>query len=147
MRSFSSHQDLCTQAKFGACPAIKGRDWKGGGGHNAPSVFFRVNGQNTCTSEEIQHLLNFCWSQRMNQIQSIIYIAAFTFCPGGRGGGVQLPLKGGHHARLKKHVKRVVFHGRAMYARTVERVSKLPKFGKKGILFNSFDTRLGYIFY
>ena len=42
--------------------------------------------------------------------------------PGGGGGG-QLPLKGGHHARFKKHVKRVVFHGRAMYARTVERVS------------------------
>ena len=61
--------------------------------------------------------------------------------------GRQLPLKGGHHARTKKCVKRVVFHGRAMYARTVERVSKLPKFGKKGILFNSFDTRLGYIFY
>ena len=65
-----------------------------------------------------------------------------------RGGGGQLPLKGRHHARLKKHVKRVVFfQGRAMYERTVERVSKLPKFGKKGILFNSFDTRLGYIFY
>ena len=63
-------------------------------------------------------------------------------CPGG-----QLPLKGGHHARTRKRVKRVVFHGRAMYARTVERVSKLPKFGKKGILFNSLYTRLGYIFY
>ena len=60
-----------------------------------------------------------------------------------RGGGGELPLKGGHHARTKKRVKRVVFHGRAMYARTVERVSKLPKFGKKGILFNSFDKRLG----
>ena len=64
-----------------------------------------------------------------------------------RGGGGQLPLKGGHHARTKKRVKRVVFHGRAMYARTVERVSKLPKSGKKDILFNSFDTRLGNIFY
>ena len=83
--------------------------------------------------------------------------------PGGGGG--QLPLKG--HARLKKHVKRVVFHGRAMYARTVERVSKLPKFGKKGYTLQQlryafrvyillimkrdenthFDTRLGYIFY
>ena len=65
-------------------------------------------------------------------------------------GGRQLPLKAGHHARLKKRVKRVVFHGRAMYARmyAVEKVSKLPKFfGEKGILFNSFDTRLGYIFY
>ena len=64
------------------------------------------------------------------------------------GGGGQLPLKGGHHARTKKRVRRVVFHGRAMYAaRIVERVSKLPKFGEKGYTFQQLRTRLGYIFY
>ena len=63
-------------------------------------------------------------------------IFCYIISPGG-----QLPLKGGHHARLKKHVKRVVFHGRAMYARTVERVSKLPKFGKR-VYFSTASIRV-----
>ena len=67
------------------------------------------------------------------------FVAGDTLCKRrqsrGGGGGGKLPLKGGHHARLKKRVKRVVFHGRAMYARTVERVSKLPEILKKGYSF------------
>ena len=53
--------------------------------------------------------------------------------PGGGGGG-NCYWKVDTMLVKKKHVKRVVIYGRAMYARTVERVSKLPKFGKKGIL-------------
>ena len=61
-----------------------------------------------------------------------------------RGGGATAIERWTPYARLKKRIKRVVFHGRAMYARTVERVST---FGKKGILFNSFDTRLAYVYF
>ena len=68
--------------------------------------------------------------------------------------GGPLPLQRVHHARVKKRVKRVVFHGRAMYARTLKRVSKSLKIRKKGILleksyskrvtFKEWNTCLGY---
>ena len=70
-----------------------------------------------------------------------MFLSPFVKMPRGGGGG-QLPLKGGHHARTKKRVKRVVFHGRAMYARTVERVSKLPKFGGKRVYFSTASIRV-----
>ena len=53
----------------------------------------------------------------------------YVISPGG-----PVPLQRVHHARVKKRVKRVVFHGRTMYARTLKRVSKSPKSGKKGIV-------------
>ena len=83
---------------------------------------------------DLSYLMHHLWSHFQGNLS-----------PGGGGGGTAI--ERWTPCSYKKRVKRVVFHGRAMYARTVERVSKLPKYGKKCILFNSFDTRLGYIFY
>ena len=49
-----------------------------------------------------------------------------------RQGGA-LVFKGGYHARVQKHRKRVVFHGEAHAAQPVFRVSKTAKIKKKGM--------------
>ena len=52
-----------------------------------------------------------------------------------RGG--PLVFKGGYHARVKKHGKRVVFYREARVARPVFRVSKTAKIKKKGMFFKA----------
>ena len=51
--------------------------------------------------------------------------------------GGPLVFKGGYHARVQKHGKRVVFHGKASAAWPVFRVSKTAKIQKKGVFFKA----------
>ena len=51
--------------------------------------------------------------------------------------GGALVFKGGYHARVQKHGKRVVFHGEARAARPVFRVSKTAEIKKKGMFFKA----------
>ena len=60
------------------------------------------------------------------------YFAIPPYTPGG-----PLVFKGGYHARVQKHGKRVVFHGEASAARPVFRVSKTAKIKKKGMFFKA----------
>ena len=47
--------------------------------------------------------------------------------------------QGGHQARPKIHVIRVVFQDQALYARTSFRGAKTCKIGKKGCFFGHID--------
>ena len=51
--------------------------------------------------------------------------------------GGPLIFKGGYHARVQKHRKRVVFQGGASTAWAILRVSKTAKIKKKGIFFKA----------
>ena len=61
-------------------------------------------------------------------------IKAYVGPPCTPGGG-PLIFKGGYDACSRKQVKRVLFFQQAMYARTLNRVSKTAKYGKKGMFF------------
>ena len=68
------------------------------------------------------------------------------------GGEGALVFKGGYDARTRKQVKRVVFcfvlvpPQQSMYTRTLKRVPKTAKFGKKAVFFNPWNCNmcLGY---
>ena len=62
------------------------------------------------------------------------YFGIFCAC---KNAGGALVFKGGYHARVQKHRKRVVFHGEASAARPVFRVSKTAKIKKKGMFFKA----------
>ena len=63
-------------------------------------------------------------------------------------GGGALVFKGGYHARVQKHGKRVVFQGEARTVRAVFRVSKAAKIKKKDMFFRLIEnTTYGYMFF